>query len=286
MTGANSSGAQRDVSRPVPSWNDALLTFIKWCQGRVDLTVNLSTIAAHFGADFAGLSRWDEEGARLRTAGFVPVNRTKRTAVAEQGFADTVCGAWTGHLKAGAALLHSEIKDELQLDDARLAQWMHQNNICDIGIICVAVDGRKRDLIELHFSAPPKRNWATVSALQAPCLADVYAGRSRGLIVETIFQNGRSSARSKPAGETLPILSSTNPMGLTRCEWSICVLIANGLSRDGIANELCVKPSTVQTHLRNIYAKTGYPRFHALALQLVSPEERAHLALVQGGMAA
>lgn len=286
MTTAVLPGAPHEPRRSTPSWNDTLLVFMKWCQGRVNLNKNLSIIAAHFGADYAGLSRWDEETRCLRTAGFAGNLRTRHASITDHAFADAVCGDWTGQLKEGAAVLHSELLDGRQVGDARLSQWLHHKNIRDIGVLCVAADGRKRDLIELHFQTRPTPHWSTICSLQGPFFADVYVGRRQGLMLETLLQGGRTASRPDRDATQAAILSSSNPAGLTRCEWGICALIANGLSRDGIADELGVKPSTVQTHLRNIYAKTGRERFHALALQLVSPKERAHLALVQGAAAA
>jgi ATP/maltotriose-dependent transcriptional regulator MalT len=44
---------------------------------------------------------------------------------------------------------------------------------------------------------------------------------------------------------------------LTRREWEVMRLVAQGRSNSEIARELWVAPSTVRKHLENIYGKLG-----------------------------
>ncbi len=265
------------------AWTDTFLTFVKWCQGRTDIKTNLHSVAAFFGAEAASLSRWDDEKGVMRVACAIDSTNQPHLPRLTHAFADVICGDYVNSLKPGAALLLSEANDGRPVNDAGLARWMFKRGIRDIGIICIGADAKSRDVIELHFRTPAGKNWASAQASVGHSLAEVFAGRRRGLMLEALLSSVRHT--TSPRGD-LALLDPANPAGLTRSEWKICALIANGLSRDGVAKELGIKSSTVQTHLRNIYSKTGYERFHELALHLVSPFERAHLSLVAEGLAA
>jgi DNA-binding NarL/FixJ family response regulator len=148
----------------------------------------------------------------------------------------------------------------------------------DIAIICLGKSNQHHDILELHFGPQFARKPALLNDILAHALADVYAGRREGFVVTALSGACRRATLSgTPCERSQPLLSLANPAGLTRMEWKVCALVANGLSREGVAQELCIKPSTVQTHLRNIYAKSGFERFHELALHLVSRQERIHL---------
>jgi DNA-binding CsgD family transcriptional regulator len=267
-------------------WTDTLLTFVKWCQGRIDIQTNLDKLATCFGAEIVSIARWDAESRTLRLAGSTQGKLSYIQPSFSSGFADAVCGQYVDSIKPGSVLFLSEALDNKPVSDARLAQWMYKRGIREIAVICLGAEGQSRDLIELHFSTRPDKNWDYVNTILAPSFAEVYAGRQQGLMLEALLRQKGSGPRAASKVRSGEILSLGNPSNLTRAEWKICALIANGLSRDGIAKELAVKPCTVRTHLRNIYAKCGYDRFHELALHLVSQSERAHLVSHSQGLAA
>lgn len=61
----------------------------------------------------------------------------------------------------------------------------------------------------------------------------------------------------------LPELIRTSP--LTQREWQVLGLIYAGLSNDQIAAEFDVAPTTIKTHIRNLYQKMGLDnRQHAI----------------------
>ncbi|MGO3799944.1 MAG: LuxR C-terminal-related transcriptional regulator, partial [Vibrio casei] len=61
----------------------------------------------------------------------------------------------------------------------------------------------------------------------------------------------------------LPELIRTSP--LTQREWQVLGLIYAGFSNDQIASEFDVAPTTIKTHIRNLYQKMGLDnRQHAI----------------------
>lgn len=272
---ANSANGGPSAANTVGT--DAIVTFVKWCQGRTDLKKSFLKIADGFGAQVVGVSRWDVERQKLRTAGMVEANLPSSKIDTSVGFAHTVCGPYIDAIKPGSVIFLSEVRDHNAVTDAKLEQWLFRRNIKEIAVMCIGADARHRDLIELHYIAIPNFGWAGMTKTLAPTFTEIYTGRRQGLMMEALLVNSDHAPGSGAIVLSGEILSLSNPAKLTRSEWKICALIANGLSKQGIAKELSLKQCTIQTHLRSIYAKSGYERFHELALHLVSPAERAHL---------
>ena len=286
MSTQKASCAVGFASAPEAFATSSILTFVKWCQRRTDPKTAFRMIGNSVGAQVIGVSRWNVERQHLKVATILepelPSSKLDRSA----GMAAVVCGPYIESIKAGSVILLSEVLDNRGVSDPKLEQWLFKRNIKEIAVICIKADARSRDFIELHFSKPPKASWNYLTHTLAPSLAEIYAGRVPGLMMEAHLsgtQNGIGTGSETWSGE---LLSMANPAQLTRSEWKICALIANGLSKEGISRELTLKPCTIQTHLRNIYAKCGYERFHELALRLVSPEERAHLSSISDAVAA
>lgn len=277
MSRFKASGARKPVLGAEDIRTDTLLSFVKWCQGRIDIQENLENLAACFGAEVVGISRWDPENGNLRLAGTTESPQSFIQPSFSPGFAHVACGAYIDSIKPGSALFLSEALDNKAVFDARLEQWLFKRNIKEIAVICLGAEGQSRDVIELHFTTVSQKTLEHINNALAPTFAEVFAGRKQGLMLEALLRNANKGPRLVSSGRSADILSLSNPANLTRAEWKICALIANGLSRDGIAKELSVKPCTIRTHLRNIYSKCGYDRFHELALHLVSGNERAHL---------
>jgi DNA-binding NarL/FixJ family response regulator len=72
------------------------------------------------------------------------------------------------------------------------------------------------------------------------------------LLLERLTQ-GSGDGPAEGAGTEWP----ENPDGLTMREAEVLTLVADGLSNTEIAARLYVSPSTVKTHINNIFAKTG-----------------------------
>ena len=265
---------------------ETLLLFVKWSQGRLDLETTLEGIASYVGAEAASLSRWESSRSTVRVAGVFDPSKGTLVPRLSRSFARSIYGNYIDSIKPGSALLLSEALDDAKIEDPELERWMFKRDIVEIACICLSAENGTRDILEFHFTRPVPRHWYEQQHTISTMLFDVFQGRQRGLMMQALLRNAGTNRRNDFDAENRPLLGPENPVGLTRCEWRVCALIANGLSRDGIARELNVKPGTVRTHLRNIYAKTGYERFHELALRLVSVSEQQSLGLFDQGQAA
>ena len=92
-----------------------------------------------------------------------------------------------------------------------------------------------------------------------------------------------TAVRPKPAtvAGTIPrarILSDENPLGLTRSEYRICLLIRDGYRAQDFALVQSVAESTVRSHLRSIYQKVEVTGQMALLHRLSAERPQGRLA--------
>ena len=265
---------------------DTVLSFVKWSQGRADLATTLECLALHVGAEAASLSRWERAKDTSRIAGVFDQGHDPLTPALSRSFAKPMFRDFIDSVKPGTAVLLSDALDNRGPSDPNLEAWMFKRGVVEIASICVNAGNGVRDIIEFHFTKPLPKQWEQDQEAFSAMLFNVFQGRQRGLMIQALLRTASANRQNRPCIDESDLLSPENPAQLTRSEWRVCALIANGLSRDGVAKELAVKPGTLRTHMRNIYAKTGYERFHELALRLVSPREQRNLGMVEQGQAA
>ena len=116
------------------------------------------------------------------------------------------------------------------------------------------------DYIEFHFSAlltPAKQ--AEIEAL-VPTIERSWVGRKPGLVAAATLDGRAIPARVSNENERRrwdrAILGMSNPAGLSRAEFRVCLLLSRGLSVKALSEELGLSDNTVRSHLRAIYAKT------------------------------
>ena len=106
-------------------------------------------------------------------------------------------------------------------------------------------------------------------ATLAPALMKSWKARLPGTVEKLIARPRVRRAGPVEQPQSLEILDVSNPAGLSRSEYRICTLIREGMLFKQIAEELDIRTSTMRSHLRSIYAKTGtschVERLHHLA---------------------
>jgi DNA-binding CsgD family transcriptional regulator len=265
------------------TWIKTLLDFVKWSQGQQPLGPALDGLARYLDASAICLARRDRTKPAIRVLQTVDYNKDPRKPQLRQSFAHEVLGVHLDSLKEGVALLQSETLSAHGQCDPVLDHWMLRRGVTDIAFLCIGSHNGIRDIIEIHFITAVTRNWRSDSALIVKSLTEVHAGRRPGLIEQQFLDRSQGE---KGALEDGPLLAPENSAGLTRTEYRLCLLIANGLSRSGAAREMRVTENTIRTHLRNIYAKTGHQTFHDLARRLVGAAEQRALGFAVSERAA
>jgi DNA-binding CsgD family transcriptional regulator len=217
----------------------------------------LEELVRVFGAQAAFLQQLDSEGASCgRVEGYdcdahrmlTPRNRP---SLASDILAPAALGAKNGSvwimsetIEAGALRL---LADRRRLEDYRIR---------DVAVIPLQSGPRGRHVLELQFVTRfPEHQLALLCSI-AGMLASLWSGRAPGTIMEARLSRVKGPERDA-RDPVVNVLSSSNPLRLTRAEYRVCMLVRGGYRAQQIADELDVQDSTVRTHLRAIYAKAN-----------------------------
>jgi DNA-binding CsgD family transcriptional regulator len=166
-------------------------------------------------------------------------------------FCAALFGDMSHHVKAGSLWRLTDARP-----DRDILHNLEEMGLKEVCILVLNTETDFTDYFELHLSRPlPDHDLALLEIL-GPILAEGWKKRAPGCIEAAIAgrpfpvaQRGQEASR--------PLLGSNNPAGLTRSEFRICTLIQSGRLPDEISEMLGVSKSTLRSHMRAIYLKTG-----------------------------
>lgn len=126
------------------------------------------------------------------------------------------------------------------------------------GMVCPLESTRGHiDHIELHFKHQPLEHDLNLLIMLMDSFAAGWNRRAPASISKKLNQKRNCSLVSIPAGSQPLILGSDNPAQLSRCEYRICSLLAEGMTVNLIAKTLSICPATVRSHLSSVFSKTA-----------------------------
>lgn len=128
-------------------------------------------------------------------------------------------------------------------------------------IICI-LDGDTEhiDLLELQYRARPLECDLMLLQIQASTFAQAWKCRHSGAVRTMIKGNELRVAHDRSSDAVcaeVDVLSTKNPMRLTRAEFRICSLIQGGMMTSELLVKLHISQNTFRSHMRSIYLKTG-----------------------------
>lgn len=252
-----------------------------WCgglHGAMPLGDALGALASGLGAAGAAIARHhhkSEERPRL-------VALSPGKIQLPRAYCHEVMGHHFGRARAGSVWFLSDMLDDPAWGLSRgLDTWLQADSVREIVVIPMAVTRQSVDYLELHFAAPLTRKEQQEIEALVPMIERSWTGRKPGLVARATLE-GRaipayvSNENERPRWDS-PILGMTNPAGLSRAEFRVCLLLSRGLSVKGVSDELGLSDNTVRSHLRAIYSKTetsSLPELIYLILS-VTEDERA-----------
>lgn len=130
-------------------------------------------------------------------------------------------------------------------------------NVYDIAVIPLQTGSGAWDFIEFQYSAEMAQHDIDLLATLAGSLARTWKSRVAGTSEKEIAKLRSRHGRRSEVGNVTQILGPSNPLELTRCEFRVCTLVKEGMLAGPIAKQLRIRNSTVRSHLRSIYSKTG-----------------------------
>ena len=238
-----------------------------WCDGLREggsIVEGLGALSGAFEARRAALTRISRDKRTTRAVIWDAHDREPGSRT----FADTVLGTYAFSARAGSvwpsAMVASGAGGEA------LSRFHAARGLREAVIVPIAVGPRAVDCLELHFDVPVETRYAALN-MMADVLVRSWARRAPGRFLEELLRTGRTE---RPWHGEDDLLSAANPAGLSRAEYRICMMLSRGLSGCALARELDIQPTTLRTHLRNIYAKTGTGGQAELVVLLLSGRRR------------
>ena len=169
-------------------------------------------------------------------------DKNKRHSLASSALNDHI---WT--CKQGSVWFLSELDDcghisACESDDA------------DTLLLALDVSASVADFLEISARVPfIKHECEKLCAT----LARAWQTRPPGLAEMACRRNRKLESGEQHRAFPRDVLEPSNPAKLSRCEFRVCTMIKYGLTTKAIAQELSVHQSTIRSHLRSIYSKTG-----------------------------
>lgn len=245
-----------------------------WCgglHGAMPLEDALGSLTTGLDATAAALSRHHHRNEdHPRTVAVSDAGHGLRRA-----FCQDVLGYMFGKARAGTAWFLSDMAgDPGWTRSSSLAAWCRSADIGEIAVIPLTHSVQQDDYIEFHFDrALSASQRAEIEAL-VPTIVRSWSGRKPGLVTGAVADErlvqARERARRMKRDWDAPILGMSNPAGLSRAEFRVCLLLSRGLSVQGVAGELGLSDNTVRSHLRAIYAKTETSSLAELVYRILS----------------
>ena len=242
----------------------------------------LRALAGGLDASAAAISRHHhriEDNPRL-----VALHPGNNRSTLTKGFCQDVLDYQFGRAKAGTVWFLGEMFDDpAWLPSNRLEGWLETGEVREIAVIPMAVTRQSVDYIEFHFAETLDRAAQHEIEALVPTIERSWRGRKPGLVTGAVADGrtliARSASQTARAQFDAPILGMSNPAGLSRAEFRVCLLLSRGLSVKAVSDELGLSENTVRSHMRAIYAKTetsSLPELIYLILS-ASPEEEAYV---------
>lgn len=250
-----------------------------WCgglHGSMSLEDTLGALAAGCGACSAALARHHRGEKLPRTVALFDTNgRSEDLPTLKRPLTRDAMGYMYTKTKPATVWFMTDLLDDAAWSSSQmLTNWRLTREIAEIVVISLG-GVQKRDFVEFHFNTALKHSEKLEFEALTPTIVRSWAGRKKGLVAEKLVGAPRrtvSSMRQKAWSE--PLLSMTNPAGLSRAEFRVCLMLSKGLSVKGVVAELGTSEATVRSHLRSIYAKTEVKGIAELLYLILSKEER------------
>jgi DNA-binding CsgD family transcriptional regulator len=172
-------------------------------------------------------------------------------------FPQYLLGHGLGQAQAGSVWYVSDLAREIAADEragVHLCSPDHRTR--EIAAIVLEPRRLTSDLLEVHFATRLSPRDAEALALLAGVLSRGWRHRNESIFPPAPDRDSAGGVASEPS-RAGAILSAANPAGLSRSEYRVCELASRGLGAKAISDRLSVAESTVRSHLRSIYAKTG-----------------------------
>lgn len=235
-----------------------------WCgglHGSMPLSNALQSLAVGFGCEASALSRQLSNEDRPRTVAIFDTKDSEEAPSLGRAFASDILGYLYSKARPSTIwFLSDHLEDPSWEATQTLSNWRFSRDVEEVAVLVLAGSQRQADYLEFHFSRPLHQSERLELEALVPTIVRSWSGRKPGLVTQARMDQrlvrARSAAEKGKLKWDAPILGMSNPAGLSRAEFRVCLLMSRGLSVQGVTDELGLTDATVRTHLRSIYSKT------------------------------
>jgi len=256
------NSSNRNIANLMVDWCESLHGVYSFKEGLRRLLVDIGAEAGmvvRVNHGNANASKYIEVDTR-DTEPYIP--KLKRSYV------KCVLGEYLTKLQASRLWLSSHVEDRQgSFTDPSLVEWQASRSFSELVVIVLSTGKHKSEFLELHFREPVSLTHLQLMESLLPTMCRSWKNRTGGLFTAALHKKCHTFAHKEI---NHPILGCANPARLSRSEFRICMLLSSGLSIEAIINELAVSVTTVRSHLRNIYSKTGTSSHAELVYKILS----------------
>lgn len=240
----------------------------QWCEclhGNAPLTKALAQLVENLGAEAGLLSRASRNRqGETKIISYDRISPRGTRNKLERSFARSVLGPYFDKARPGSTWFKSMIDND---SDPSLETFHARRKMTELVVIPLATSDQTIDFLEFHFVGKPQAHHQALLNMMSETLTRTWQNRAPGLFTDALLRVQTAKTVCQPG---VPILSMENPARLSRAEYRVCVMLSRGKSTEGVRIELSISNSTLRTHLRNIYSKTGTHNIAELMYLLMS----------------
>jgi DNA-binding CsgD family transcriptional regulator len=240
----------------------------QWCEclhGRDPLLRSLEVLGTGLNAEIVAVARYPHDGRSAVRSVIWDRKGDDHTGAGTRTFARALIGAYLEAARPGSLWFRSTVETSGAND---VAEFHAARQLRELAVIPLQASNRFIDTFEIHFSDRLRSQQQVVLTSLAPVLARTWRNRAEGLFTEALLRVSPASERS----DVGRILSVENPARLSRAEYRVSLLLSRGLSIQEVKAELCIRESTMRSHLSSLYAKTNCTSLSELVFRLTSPD--------------
>lgn len=240
----------------------------QWCEclhGSDPLLRSLEGLAAGLNAEIVAVARYPHDGRSAVRSVIWDRKGDDHNGAGKRSFARALIGAYLEAARPGSLWFRSTVETSGAND---VAEFHAARQLRELAVIPLQGSSKFIDTFEIHFSDRLRSQQQVVLTSLAPVLARTWRNRAEGLFTEALLRVSPATERN----EVGRILSVENPARLSRAEYRVSLLLSRGLSIQEVKSELCIRDSTMRSHLSSLYAKTNCSSLSELVFCLTSPD--------------
>lgn len=239
----------------------------QWCEclhGRDPLLRSLEVLGMGLDAEIVAVARYPLDG-RSAVRSVIWDRKGPDQAAGKKCFARALIGTYFEAARPGSLWFRSTVDTG---STNEIAEFHASRQLRELAVIPLQASNKLIDTFEIHFMDRLRSQQQVVLTSLAPVLARTWSNRAEGLFTEALL-------RVSPVTERIEngrILSAENPARLSRAEYRVSLLLSRGLSIQEIKAELCIRESTMRSHLSNLYSKTNSSNLSELVFRLTASD--------------